>query len=121
MLLAAGVLATFLAACSLNPGQPVIIDGLSIGGAANCGACTSPDTETDCGACESVATIAARKVEMLWPGHPAITSVTFHSEGAYPGEKNLRTRSLAAVIVVVTFADGPAHALWVACGPGGCF
>jgi len=117
------LLVLLLVACSLLDPQPEILDGLSIGAGAGCGACDTPDTSAGCGACESIAVLARRHVDETWPGHPGIGTMSFHREGWYPGEngeKILHTRSGSLVVAVVTFVDGTRHAVPVYCGVGGC-
>jgi hypothetical protein len=126
-LLAIGLMLTLLAAgCALMPtrrDQPVIIDGLSIGGPAGCGACTDPPQSPNCGPCDSVAAIARREIDAAWPDYPEIVAVTFHNEGAYfgpGGEQALQTRSGHLYVAVATFADGRMHAVGIYCGVTGC-
>lgn len=105
------------------PPQPEILDGLSVGGPAACGACIEPDTSANCGACEGIARLASRHVDETWPGHPEIATMFFFGEGWYPGpsgEKILHTRSGALVVAVATFVDGTRHAVSVYCGVGAC-
>ena len=120
---AALLLAVLVSACSLLNPPPEILDGLSVGGPASCGACDQPQTAVGCDPCDSIAVLARRHVDETWPGHPAILSMSFHGESWYPGEngeKVLHTRSGGIVIAVVTFADGACHAISVSCGVGGC-
>jgi hypothetical protein len=120
VLVAIGLL---LGGCQLLERTPEILDGLSVGAAAGCGACDQPDTASNCGACDSIRTIAGRHLDAAWPGHPAIMTMSFHREGWYPGpsgEKILSTRSGTLVVAVATFADGTRHAVGVYCGVGGC-
>jgi hypothetical protein len=112
-----------LSACSLLDPPPEILDGLSIGASADCGACELPETSANCGACESYRTIAIRHVEESWPAHPEIAALSFHGESWYPGEngeKVLQARSGFLIVAVVTFVDGTRHAVPVYCGVGGC-
>ncbi|HEX2753991.1 MAG TPA: hypothetical protein VHM48_00920 [Candidatus Limnocylindrales bacterium] len=109
--------------CNVIAGPPEILDGLSIGADAGCGACDAPDTSANCGACESIATLAVRHVDETWPDHPEIGTMSFHRESWYPGENGeriLHTRSGSLVVAVVTFVDGTRHAASVYCGVGGC-
>jgi hypothetical protein len=117
------LLAALLGACSLLDRPPEIVDGLSVGGDAGCGACDQPDTAANCGACESLAELARRHVAEAWQGQAEIAAMSFHHEGWYPGpngEKILSTRSGTQYVVVVTFTDGSRHAVAVYCGVGGC-
>ncbi|HXU84223.1 MAG TPA: hypothetical protein VN773_00310 [Verrucomicrobiae bacterium] len=117
------VVALLLAGCSADDDQPVLIDGLSIGVLAGCGACDQPNTSDLCGACESLATIAARHLDKASPGHPAVIATAFYREGRYRqpnGELAIMTRSGSLTIAVVTFVDGTRHAIAVYCGVGGC-
>jgi hypothetical protein len=105
--------------------RPWIVDGLSVGADAGCGACLAPNTSDLCGACESIATIAARHLAADFPGHPAIDRITYHLEGPYPGEgphgeTALRTKTGTSIVAVVTFTDGTVDAVSVSCGVGGC-
>jgi hypothetical protein len=116
-------LALVAAGCGLLSSEPLLIDGLSVGVDAGCGACDQPPTSPDCGACESIATIARRRVDERWPSHPPITSLTFHREGGYPGPSGgmiINTRSGSLTVAVATFGDGTRHAVSVYCGVGGC-
>ena len=117
------VLALALGGCLASEAGADIVDGLSVGGALDCGACDQPDTSNGCGPCDSIASLARRHLDEQWPGHPALTAITFHHEGWYPGtngEKILRTRSGSLVVAVATFIDGSRHAVSVYCGVGGC-
>jgi hypothetical protein len=112
-----------LAACSRIDPAPEILDGLSVGVAASCGACDAPQTAPSCGGCEPIAALAVRHVDETWPGHPEIGTMSFHGESWYPGangERILRTRSGTVVIAVVSFVDGSRHAVEIYCGVGGC-
>lgn len=114
------LIAFAVAACGL--GQPTIIDGLSVGGAAGCGSCNEPPSSPNCGACESIAVLANRGIEQNWPGHPPIASLSFHREGPSVGPNGefLSVRSGSQTVALVVFADGTRHALAVYCGVGGC-
>jgi hypothetical protein len=119
--LTAVLLAALLGACSLLDRPPEILDGLSVGGDAGCGACDQPSEAVGCGACESIAELARRHVDE--ESHGPIAAMSFHREGWYPGpngEKILSTRSGTRFVVVVTFVDGSRHAVAVYCGVGGC-
>ena len=123
VVLAAVLLAALLGACSLLDPPHEILDGLSVGGDAGCGACDQPSTATNCGACESLAVLARRHVAEAGRSEAEIASMSFHHEGWYPGpsgEKLLSTRSGTRFVVVVTFVDGSRHAVAVYCGVGGC-
>jgi hypothetical protein len=112
-----------LAGCGWFDEAPPIVDGLSVGAALDCGACDQPNTSDHCGACESIATLARRHLDETFPGHPGISSLTFHREGWYPGpsgEKILNTRSGSLVVALAVFVDGSRHAVSVYCGVGGC-
>jgi hypothetical protein len=117
------VIAILLGACGLLDRPPEILDGLSVGGDAGCGACDQPNTAAGCGACESLAVLARRHVLEAGHSEAEIASMSFHHEGWYPGpsgEKILSTRSGTRFVVVVTFVDGSRHAVAVYCGVGGC-
>jgi hypothetical protein len=117
-------LALFLGACNLIERPPEILDGLSIGDSAGCGACDEPQTSPNCGACEPITVLAMRHIDQTWPGHAEIGTLSFHRESWYPGangEKILHTRSGSLVVAVVSFVDGTRHAVAIYCGVGGCF
>jgi hypothetical protein len=119
---AALLLAVLVIGCSVDD-RPVIIDGLSLGGVAGCGSCDQPNTSDGCGACESIATIAARHLEDDYPGHPEVLATACYREGWYAGPKGetlLNARSESLTVAVVTFVDGSRHAVSVSCGVGGC-
>ena len=105
--------------------RPRIIDGLSIGPDAGCGACTTETMSDNCNACESVATAAARHLDADVPGHSAIDGIAYHLEGPYPGEcphgeTAIRLKTGTSIVAVVTFVDGTVHAVSISCGVGGC-
>ena len=117
------IVAVFTAGCGLAPAEPTMLDGLSIGGAAECGTCDERPDDASCVHCSSVAAIARGEIEATWPGHPPIVNLTFHIEGRYPGpggEMILRTKSGTLYVAVATFADGTRHAVGVHCGVGDC-
>ena len=117
------MLAALLGACGLLDPTPEILDGLSVGHDAGCGACDQPSTAANCGACESLAELARRHVAEAWHDQATIAAMSFHREGWYPGpsgEKILSTRSGTQFVVVVTFVDGSRHAVAIYCGVGGC-
>ena len=112
-----------VAGCSLVNPEPEIVDGLSVGGPASCGACDTPQTAFGCDPCDSIAVLARRHFDETWPGHPEIAAMTFHGESWYPGpsgERILHGRSGFIYVAVATFADGSHHAVSVYCGVGGC-
>ena len=117
------MLAALLGACGLLDPTPEILDGLSVGHDAGCGACDQPNTSYGCGACESIRTIAIRHLDEQVPSHAPVSSWSFHGEGWYPGpsgEKILHTRSGSLTVGVATLADGTRHAVGIYCGVGGC-
>ena len=117
------LVAWLVAGCGWLDESPPIVDGLSVGAPLDCGACDQPNTSSDCGTCESIATLARRHLDEAWPDHPEIHSLTFHREGWYPGpggEKVLQTRSGSLVVALAIFVDGSRHAVSVYCGVGGC-
>jgi hypothetical protein len=116
------LLAVLVIGCTVDD-RPVIIDGLSVGVVAGCGPCAQPNTSDGCGACESIATIAARHLEEDFPGHPEVVAAAFYREGWYAGpngETLLNARSESLTVAVVTFVDGSRHAVPVSCDVGGC-
>ena len=116
------ILAILAAGCGKV--QPELIDGLSVGAPAGCGTCDAPDSTPDCGACESIADLAAHHLEMADPGHPAVAATAFFDEGPYccgpSGDLAFKHRSDGIIVAVVTFVDGTRHAVAVSCGVGGC-
>ena len=123
-ILAIGLVVALLAVgCGLVPTQPTMLDGLSIGGPAACGACDERPGDPSCVHCPSVAFIARSEIDETWPDHLPIIELTFHNEGWYPGpngEKILQTKSGTLYVAVATFADGTRHAVGVHCGVGDC-
>jgi hypothetical protein len=88
----------------------MVIDGWGIGPEGGCG--TTED-------CKWGRAAAVRDLEMKYPGHPPVTSVTPHQFGSVigpNGEKDLPMfGSLNAhQLWVVTLADGTRHAFHVA-------
>ena len=123
-ILGGAMAAIALAGCSLLDRPPTIIDGLSVGPSADCGACDQPQPPATCtDSCASIASLAQRHLDEQFPGHPAVATWSFHGESWYPGpsgEKELHTRSGYLLVAVATFADGTRHAVSVDCGVGGC-
>jgi hypothetical protein len=122
-ILLTALIAILVAACSLLDRPPEILDGLSVGGPASCGACDTPQTAVGCDPCDSIAVLARRHLDETFPGHPEVAAMSFHGESWYPGpsgERILHTRSGSIVVAVATFVDGTRHAVFVYCGVGGC-
>lgn len=124
MRLAALLLAALLACgCTWSRGVSPLLDGIRVGDVMDCSECHRPQANPDCGACESVASLARAGFEVQWPGHPPIVALAYHAEGLSPGpngELLLNNRSGSLIVAVATFADGARHAVALHCGVGSC-
>lgn len=97
-----------LAGCT----SPRTIDGWSIGEVWKC---TAPY-------CDSARRAAEAGLELRYPGHPTVASLTFHWEGAYrrpDGRTETDGHPAVGEIAVFQFADGTAVAFGVGHGVTG--